>query len=226
MAKFIRASSKKRGFFYSLRIAVAELSFDFTYQTDTITIQSVAEMSDVADEDKANAVHYQPSYVWIIARMFKILSPLTKKRGTFVDLGSGKGRVMMVAALQGYCPIIGVEFSKSLTRICENNIENFKRKSKNTSQFETITMNVINYEIPLDTSVVFLGNPFNEHIMKDVLTQIDGSLQESPRDIYIAYFNPLYTEIFLKNNYQLLTEEKDPSGTLIFQIFRKAADYK
>lgn len=223
MIRFIRASSKKRGFFYSLKLALAELSFDFTYQTDTITIQPVAEMSDVADEDKAHAAHYQPSYVWIISRMFKILSPLTKEQGTFVDLGSGKGRAMMMAALQGYSPIIGVEFSKSLSRICEKNIENFKRKSKKSSRFNAVTMNVINYKIPLDTSVIFLGNPFNEHIMKDVLTQIDFSLKASPRDIYIAYFNPLHNEIFLKNNYQLLIEEKDPSGALIFQIFKTAA---
>ncbi len=226
MIRFIRASSKRRGFFYSLKIALAELSFDLTYHTDTITIQPVAEITDVTDEDKAHAAHYQPSYVWILSKMFRILAPLTKQRGTFVDLGSGKGRVMMMAALQGYTNIIGVEFSKSLSRICENNLENFKRKSKKTSRFSAVTMNVINYKIPLDTSVIFLGNPFNGHIMKDVLTQINVSLEASPRDIYIAYFNPLHNEIFLENNYQLLIEEKDPSGVLIFQIFKKAAPCK
>jgi len=220
MARFIWASSKKRGFFYSVRIAVSEISFDLSYQTDTITMQPVADMSDVSDADKRHAFHYQPSYAWVISKMLKILSPLTQGNGTFIDLGSGKGRIMMMASLNGYSKIIGVEFSRSLSRICEKNIISFKKRAKKDSHFETVTMNVVNYKIPEDTSVIFLGNPFNEQVMQDVIRQIDTSLNNTPRNIFIAYFNPLYNKIFLQNNYQLLIEEKDPSGALIFQIFK------
>jgi len=226
MTRFVWISSKKRGFIYSLRIALAELSFEIKYQIDTISIRPIDHIADVSAADKENAVHYQGSYVWVVKKMLAKLADHTNNRGTFIDLGSGKGRVMMQAGLQGYQNIIGVEFSNALNQICEENLAAFKKKSRCSSQFTTVTRNVMVYDIPTETSVVYLGNPFGAAIMLKVLEQIEDSLKKQPREIFIAYFNPLNSDLLLQHGYHVIMVEKDPSGAVIFQAFKKAVTAK
>jgi predicted RNA methylase len=42
---------------------------------------------------------------------------------TFVDIGSGKGRALIIAAEYAFKRIIGVEYSPSLATICRRNLE-------------------------------------------------------------------------------------------------------
>jgi hypothetical protein len=44
---------------------------------------------------------------------------------TFIDLGSGKGRVLLMAAAYGFKRIIGVEFMPELHRVAEENIRKY-----------------------------------------------------------------------------------------------------
>ncbi len=219
MVKFICSSSKKRGFLYSLRIAIDEIIFDAKYHIDTVTIQAIDRISDVPNDEKKHAFHYQASYVTVTKRLLKNLGRVTDNQGTFIDLGSGKGRVMMLAALQGYQNIIGVEFSNMLNEICRANLLSFAKNSLARSHFTTTVENAAKYKIPQDTSVVFMGNPFGEHIMLSVVKNIEISLALAPREIFIAYFNPLFADLFIQNGYHIVMEEKDPSGALIFQVF-------
>ena len=60
--------------------------------------------------------------------------PPTWKDFTFVDIGAGKGRVMMLAALQGFDTILGIEFAPLICRIAERNLGRFSgRKPANWS---------------------------------------------------------------------------------------------
>jgi SAM-dependent methyltransferase len=53
------------------------------------------------------------------------LFPADWKEFTFVDVGCGKGRVLMLAALQGFDTIIGIEFAPLICQIAEQNLAHF-----------------------------------------------------------------------------------------------------
>src|SRR6476661_3995083 len=65
-------------------------------------------------------------------RTFAFLSsffPPAWKEFTFVDIGSGKGRVMMLAALKGFDTILGIEFAPLLCQIAEQNLARFSGRT-------------------------------------------------------------------------------------------------
>jgi predicted RNA methylase len=112
-----------------------------------------------------------------------------------VDFGSGKGRVMAVAAFYDFKNITGVEFASSLCREAENNIAAIKPLYPSTN-FKIICEDAVNYQIENDTNVFFFFNPFDEVVMLKVVKNLLFSLKQNPRKAFIVYVNPLHKEIF------------------------------
>jgi len=131
-----------------------------------------------------------------------VLSKINQyKLNHFLDIGCGKGRAMCVAAYYGFNKVSGIDFSKELCKKAMENVEITKKK------FPLLSYLVINneafyYEIPADVDCIFLFNPFDEMIMSGVIENIEISLEESPRNIYIIYLNPLHKKQFIEAGYK------------------------
>ena len=78
-----------------------------------------------------------------------------------VNLGCGKGRVLLVAAKAGLKTIRGVEFSPELCRIARRNCDQYTAKTQGAATFGIIEGDVVNYEVRQDDNVFFLYNPFD-----------------------------------------------------------------
>src|SRR5438105_13430427 len=95
--------------------------FDKKYQIDTQMPVAIADLETTAPGAKF-ANRYQGSPVAVLHRMIRRLK-VDRQRFTFIDLGSGKGRVLLIAAQYPFKSVIGVEFSKTLHEIALANIE-------------------------------------------------------------------------------------------------------
>jgi cyclopropane fatty-acyl-phospholipid synthase-like methyltransferase len=95
------------------RVAL-DIAFDLRYGTDTIRC---TEMNTLAfqSENKKLATLYQASEPQPLRSIMRKLD--LPKDSSFVDLGSGKGRVLLIAAQFGFQRVIGVEFSRELCEI-------------------------------------------------------------------------------------------------------------
>ncbi len=67
----------------------------------------------------------QPSPSTSVARF--AICPSTGVNTQFVDIGSGKGRVLIAAAEHPFLQVAGVEYSKELHEAALNNIRSAKR---------------------------------------------------------------------------------------------------
>jgi SAM-dependent methyltransferase len=113
----------------------------------------------------------------------------------FLDLGCGKGRTLLLAGKFPFKKIVGLDISRELTRIANNNIISMKKKLK-CQEYELITANALDYEVPLPVTHIYLFNPFPYLVLAQVLKNLKRSLKENPRDITFIYYNPKYsTEI-------------------------------
>jgi tRNA1(Val) A37 N6-methylase TrmN6 len=65
--------------------------------------------------------------------VFKLLN--LPKNKVIVDIGSGKGRVLLMASEFGFKEARGVEFSLNLCEIAKKNIENYTAKKKTNTIF-------------------------------------------------------------------------------------------
>ncbi|MGA1823441.1 MAG: class I SAM-dependent methyltransferase [bacterium] len=158
---------------------------DFIYGVDT---EGIIELTELGFEKNIGSRQESTPYL----HMSKIIRTLTKTpEDVFIDMGSGKGRVMIIAGRYPFKRIIGVDVSSKLNRICEQNIRKMQARLK-CKEFVHITTNAINYQIPDDATFIFFFNPFPLEVMDTVMTQIKKSLNRHHRSIKIIWYNPKY----------------------------------
>jgi len=87
------------------------------------------------------------------------LFPVGWKDFTFVDVGCGKGRVLMLAALQGFDTIIGIEFAPLICQIAEQNLARFS--SRRPAKWSVVNADATAIDLPSDAPLlIYCFNPF------------------------------------------------------------------
>ena len=111
--------------------------------------------------------------------------PVDRREFTFVDMGSGKGRAVILAAKYGFKRAIGVEFSKSAHLTAQHNVENFQRKYPVNCDISLVLGDVTDYNLPLDRLVLYFANPFALDLWPIMLGNVVESYQSRPREFYL-----------------------------------------
>jgi SAM-dependent methyltransferase len=123
---------------------------------------------------------------WLFQQIMQAIS-VDFSQFTFIDLGCGKGRVLLMASDYPFQKIIGVEFMLNLHRAAEKNIAGYSNERQQYRQIETLCMDARDFQFPDDPLVVYLFNPFSESTFAQVLENLQRSVEQMPRPIYIAY---------------------------------------
>ena len=100
--------------------SIFDIYFDAKYNIDTVSRVSLNEL-DVEEDQKKHAVLYLGSRVLPLRSLFKELKISMVK--VFVDIGCGKGRVLIIAATFGFKNVKGIEFSPKLRAFAKKNIK-------------------------------------------------------------------------------------------------------
>jgi SAM-dependent methyltransferase len=168
---------------------IEDYYFDLRNGTETMRWVELDDL-DIKSENKKRGIRYEPTRV----RHFrKLLSILTfPNDSVYVDLGSGKGRLLLLAPRYGFTRVVGVEFSHELCEIARKNLLIFRKKRAFDVEIEIIESDVVNYEIKNDENVFFFFNPFDEVIMNKVIKNIYTSLEKNQRSILLIYSHPVY----------------------------------
>lgn len=117
------------------------------------------------------------------------------RRFTFVDLGCGKGRAMLVASRHSFERIVGVELSGDLCDAAYANIACFEAPWPVVSSFDILNTDATAYAFPEAPLVVFLYHPFLGPVLRRVLRRLEEGVGRQPREVYLLYANPTYDEI-------------------------------
>jgi len=154
-------------------------------------------------ENPNSAYFHAEMYEATTPRMFrKIMHSIRHIRipRTFIDMGSGKGRVMFMAAECGFSHIVGVELDPYLAKIAEENVESFQcRQQASRVKIEVVCRDAGTYRFPDEDAVIFLYNPFGEAVMRRVLENLRGSAC-TEKERYIIYLNPVWKSLFCDPN--------------------------
>ena len=166
---------------------VVDMGFDFRYGTET-TRRIPREQIATNSENIIHCVNYGASK----ATPFKHLMHRLKlpKDATFVDLGSGKGRALMLASKYGFRRVVGIEFSGDLCSKAKANLKNFLAKCPSPSVVEVIESDVAKYIFQDDETVFFMLDPFDAPVLTQVLRNIRASVERRPRTIWLIYSVP------------------------------------
>jgi SAM-dependent methyltransferase len=114
---------------------------------------------------------------------------------TFVDLGSGKGRTLLMASDYPFRRIVGVELLPALHQVAEENLRQYKNDSQKCFALESICTDATNFPFPEGPLVLYLFNPFPDSGLRRVLANLRQSLHTHPRPVYVLYHNPLMEHV-------------------------------
>lgn len=163
--------------------------FDVACGTDTAAIMYPWNLRSVR-QDATSEVHAYEAAPASLIRAALAAIPLRPYEFTFVDLGSGKGRVLLVASHLPFARIVGVELSEELHRIAEENVRRYRSANQRCTMVSPLCMNAIEYGFGSEPLVLFLYNPFGESTIRHVLANLAASLRATPRDAYVICMNP------------------------------------
>lgn len=123
--------------------------------------------------DLRNRVHYAPSGWAALTPVAKVV-PFTPE-DTFVDFGSGKGRVVLMAARKYPLKrVIGVEISDDLNEIARRNVaHNLHRLA--CRSVDIVTSDALSFQIPADMTIAYFYSPFFGDVFRGVVDNIGAS---------------------------------------------------
>ena len=188
-------------FNWNIKIAAhilsAEIKGEKKYFIDTIGADELKGLEKKGIDIDHSTIYMPVSYD-LLEDLFKQLNQLTNKPiNHFLDIGCGKGRAMCVAAHHGFKKVAGVDFSKELCSIAEQNLAITKNKLP-AIEYKVFNNDAFYFEIPADVDCIFMFNPFDAVIMSGVAKNIVESFEQHPRTIILIYVNPLYNQELLE----------------------------
>jgi SAM-dependent methyltransferase len=133
---------------------------------------------------------YQPTDAASFREMMASL-PIDFRQFTFIDLGSGKGRTLLMASEYPFRKIVGVEILPELDRAAQENIRLFQSWAQHCKQIESICADAREFDVPQEPLLLYLFNPLPATGLTHVLTRLEMSLRTKPRPVYVVYHNAL-----------------------------------
>ena len=109
---------------------------------------------------------------------------------TFIDMGSGKGRMLFVAAEYPFRRVMGVEFSYDLHEEALANIGTYRRGRLRCGAIESVHADAAAFEFPDEKLVIYMFNPFGPEVMRAMLANLERSLERSPRHVVLVMLWP------------------------------------
>ena len=168
--------------------------FDREKGTDTEAIREIGSL-DVHSDNARHAVRYQPSPHLLATEVIHSI-PIDPTAFTFIDFGSGKGRVLLIAAGLPFASVVGIEFSKELCDVATGNIAGQDVEAVRAADVSCIHQDVTTYELPDTPLVCYFYNPFDEVIMRQVVERLESSIGRAPRDVFVIYIHPENRQLF------------------------------
>lgn len=188
------AASAVRGFLSRRYDRSIDQKFDRRHGVDTTGISEVTDYTLVSDT-AGFATWYEPTSTRVASYLLKELAPAAPG-SVFVDYGSGKGKMLLLASRLPFKRIIGVEFAKELVQSAVENAANYRDPQQVCFEIESLNIDATEYELPDEPCVIFMFAPFRGAILKGVIERIQASYQNNPRAMYIAYAKPFHGDEF------------------------------
>jgi hypothetical protein len=148
-------------------------------------------------KDRLWGIFHSPYQPTDSALFHEMIAALSRQAGfdfrefTFIDLGSGKGRTLLMASDYPFRRIVGVELLPALHKSAEENVSKYRSEGQKCFAMESLCLDATQFEFPVEPMVLFLFNPFPESGLRQVTENLRLSLRRAPRKVYVVYHTPL-----------------------------------
>ncbi len=132
---------------------------------------------------------------------------------TFIDIGAGKGRGLLVASEYRFRKVIGIELNPDMTAIARHNVAHWigtheaDFTAPRLAPIEVLEQDALDFDFPATPTLLFLFHPFEAPVLKQLLRRIETQFAKRPGTLDLLYVNsecadvldrnPAFTQLFL-----------------------------
>jgi len=145
-----------------------------------------------------NAARYHPSPVRSMCLALDHLRAcgIPLDESVFIDVGSGMGRNLLIASEYPFKKIIGVELSKELHEIAEDNIKIYKTESQMCEDVESCCMDILDFEFPnFEFLILYFWVPFYADIYDQLHLRMEDEAVKNGRKIVLVFLGDVYEKV-------------------------------
>ena len=148
-------------------------------------------LRDAGITQEGDSRFHMPARPWQVRRALAAAPVATASEYTYVDLGSGKGRSLFVAAELPFREVIGVEFSRTLHERAAANVRSFRHRGRRCGPVRSVHADATDFAFPQTPLVVYLFNPFGATTTQRVLDNLEASLRRHRRHVVVVLLWPV-----------------------------------
>jgi len=124
----------------------------------------------------------------LIARWRETIPPHPISSYTFIDIGAGKGRGLLVASELHFRKVIGIELNAALAAVARDNVVHWTQAhaedptAPRLTPIQVLEQDALDFDFPKTPTLLFLFHPFEAPVLKLLLRRIETQFaQRSPR---------------------------------------------
>ncbi|HTX59222.1 MAG TPA: class I SAM-dependent methyltransferase, partial [Verrucomicrobiae bacterium] len=166
--------------------------FDRDHGVTTHAIFFLSELDrDRRSEAYAHATHYEAVPVGDFRALMACLDAEVLARSTFVDVGAGMGRAVMLAMEFPFEQVCGIELSRSLHEIARENLAGVHDLRVRCRDVRLLRGDARKARYPKGDLVLFLFNPFDAQALGATLARVRET-REAGDETYVVYHTPVH----------------------------------
>jgi D-alanine-D-alanine ligase len=166
--------------------------FDAEFGAQTSGLVSGRHLNAGHAHDRHNTAYYgvAPSIFRDICERWRTSPPAFPTESySFIDLGAGMGRALLLAAEMPFREVIGVELNPQLARVAKKNLDAWRSSGRARNPMRILTQDATEFEFSGGPCVVFLFNPFSATVLRRLIRRIEEAFRDRPGQIDLLYVN-------------------------------------
>ncbi|HWW23917.1 MAG TPA: class I SAM-dependent methyltransferase [Edaphobacter sp.] len=182
--------------------------FDQIHGTETSGLIAAGNLITGHPNDAHVTAYYgvAPSILRTLIDHWRATSPLHPiSHYTFVDIGAGKGRAMLLASQLPFHQVIGIELNPNMADIAQANLDLWQSAhaadttAPKIAPIRLLQQDALEYDLPRTPTLAFLFHPFEAPVLKALLRRIETHFAKRPGTFDLLYVNAECADILDKH---------------------------
>jgi hypothetical protein len=173
--------------------------FDVIHHVQTSGLVRGPDLTTGHVHDEHSTAYYgiAPSVVEGLLALWRATSLVAPPEDyTFVDIGAGMGRALLLASRMPFREVIGVELHPKLAEIAQKNIDMWQATGRARCAMRVVCQDAAEFQFPAGPCVAYLFNPFREPVLERLIEHMEENFARKPGRLDVLYANDECVEVF------------------------------
>ena len=176
--------------------------FDIAHNVQTSGLVRGPHLATGHVHDKHTTAYYgiAPSVLEKLCELWRATALVAPPEDySFVDIGAGMGRGLLIASQMPFREVVGVELHPDLVEIAQKNIDKWQARGLAQCPMRIVCQDVTEFEFPRNPCVGYMFNPFGEPVIKKLVRHLENQFANRPGQLDLLYANDEYQDVMAEN---------------------------